>query len=99
MFIPKVKYSHIKTAAKSTWKEVAAFFIYLWLMLVVIFNWSKGFSPVGRTYSFLIPKLIIVAMGALVTGIPFLLLVPIAFLPVGLVVPIFFAAFIAVFRN
>jgi hypothetical protein len=99
MFIPKVKFSHLKTASKSTWKDISSFFAYLWLVLVVIFNWSKEFSPIGKTYSFFIPKLVVIFVGALITGIPFLLLVPIAFLPVGLVVPVFFVAFVAMFRN
>lgn len=97
LMFPEVKLSHIRKSAADTWKEVSTFFTFLWFGLFILFNWSKEFATINAAYSFLIPKMIVILIGALVTGIPFLLLVPIAFLPTRVVAPIFFVGFVVVF--
>lgn len=94
---PRVRFSHIRKSAADTWKEVSTFFVLLWFVLFILFNWSKEFAAINAAHSFFIPKIIVILIGALTTGIPFLLLVPVAFLPARVVAPIFFVGFIVVF--
>lgn len=94
MFL-RVKPSHIRESVVFTWITVAVFFRYLWFCVIVLTDWLRGFSLVDKwVYVFFLPKVLVVVVGLLVTNIPLWLLIPFAFLPVQVVGPIFFIAFI-----
>lgn len=88
-------FSHLKESTTFTWKAVATFFTFFWFGIVAVSGWLKEFPLINKWYySFLLPKALIVIVGLLVTPIPLWLLVPLSFVPLPIIAPIFFVAFI-----
>jgi hypothetical protein len=90
---------HLKEATLFTWKATATFFRFFWFGLVILLHWLRGFSFFNEAYAFLVPKLLIIVVGLLVTNIPLWLLIPISFLPIAVVGPVFFVAFVVALAH
>lgn len=99
LMFKRVKFIHVQESVRTTWRELSAFFRYAWLVCIVLFNWSKEFSSVGSAYSFFLPKILVISIGTFMTSIPFLFLLPVAFLPLRIVAPVLFVAFIIMFAH
>jgi len=96
----KLMFSHLKESAIFTFKAMASFFNALTFGVVALSDWLKGFAPVNDWFFvFLLPKLLIVLIGLLVTSIPLWVLVLVSFLPLQIIVPVFFVAFIIMFKQ
>lgn len=88
-------FSQLKESIIFTFKVAGVFFKFFWLGIVAISGWLKEFPLINKWYySFLLPKALIVIVGLLVTSIPLWLLIPLSFVPLPIIAPIFFVAFI-----
>lgn len=88
-------FSHLLESILFTFKAAAVFFRFLWLGSIAVSDWLKGFPLVNKWYySFLLPKILIVIVGSLVTSIPLWALILVSFLPAPIIGPLFFVAFI-----
>jgi hypothetical protein len=86
-------------------------FIYVCKVIVLIFRtitfgivalaeWLGGFTLVDAWFfKFFLPKVMIVLIGMLVTPMPWWIIIFISFLPVRIIGPVFFVAFIIMFKQ
>jgi hypothetical protein len=81
-------------------KAIGAFFNILAFGVTALSDWSRGFAPVNKWFFvFFLPKMMIVAIGLIVTSIPWWILIGLSFLPTRVIGPIFFIAFIIMFKQ
>lgn len=99
LMFKRVKFIHIQESVRMTWRDLSVFFRYVWLICIILFNWSKEFSSVGSAYNFFLPKILVVTIGTFMTSIPFLFLLPLAFLPLRIVAPVLFVSFVILFVH
>lgn len=86
---------HLKEAVIFTWRAVATFFKFFFFGIIALSDWLKEFPFINKWYySFLLPKALIILVGYLVTSIPLWLLILLSFLPLPVIAPLFFVAFI-----
>ncbi|MEZ0209137.1 MAG: hypothetical protein ACAH17_03105 [Candidatus Paceibacterota bacterium] len=72
----------------------------IWFGGIALTEWLQGFAFVDEwLLTFLLPKIAVVLLGLWVTSIPLWALLLISFLPIGIVAPLFFIAFIVMLAH
>ncbi len=93
-------FSNLKESTLWTLAFFAIFFRYLWLGIIALSDWLKGFALVDKWFfTFFLTKVAIVLVGLLMTPIPLWILLGVSFLPLPVILSIFFVAFIVMFKQ
>lgn len=88
-------FSHLKESTSVLASGIKVFCTFFFFGVVALSDWLKGFALINQwIFVFLIPKILVIAIGYLVTPFPLWFLVPLSFLPIRILLPIFFLAFI-----
>lgn len=92
--------SRLFEATFFTLKGVAVFFKFFWFGIIALTVWLESLAVVNKwLFIFLLPKIVIVLVGMVMTPIPLLVLVLISFLPAGAAYGIIFLAFLFSFMQ
>lgn len=92
--------SHLKEATVFALKAIATFFRFFWFGIIALTDWLKGFAVINEwVFGFLLPKVLIVLIGMLMTPLSLPVLILISFLPRGAAYAIIFLAFIFSFMQ
>lgn len=79
---------------------IKVFCTFFFFGLAALMDWLKGFSLINQwVFIFLVPKLIIISIGYVITPFPLWFLVVISFVSMRIVSVLFFLAFIYMFAH
>jgi hypothetical protein len=93
-------FSNLKESTLWTFALFGTFLAYLWFGTIALTDWMKGFALVDKWFfTFFLTKVGVALIGLLMTPFPLWLLIAISFLPLPVVLPIFFIAFIVMFKQ
>jgi hypothetical protein len=93
-------FSILKESALWTFLIFKRFFQGVWFGIIALTEWLKGFSFIDQWFfTFLLPKLAIIFIGSLSTHIPLWILLIVSFMPIPIVGPLFFVAFIVMLAH
>lgn len=84
--------------------KVVSFFVQqvcmgIWLNLYALGKWLEIFSTMKTLWKYLLPLVLVIVVGSIMTPFPLLVLVVLSFVPMQYVIPIIYVAFIVMMAK
>jgi hypothetical protein len=93
-------FSYLRESTAWTFALFGRFLFIVWFGMIALTEWLKGFALVDKWFfTVFLGKVVIILVGMLMTSIPLWILFLISFLPVSVIGPLFFIAFIVMLSQ